>query len=368
MDENNESRNTSASDMYKRTGVRRQPQPNHSSPAGGSPELSGRQPAASSRLGRNKKGFLAMLIGVAVLLGALTLTYVYWFQHPDKVVADGLSQAFAAKSFTYEGTITNTGSTQMNAKINGGASEQGATINANFVFDTRGKKYALQGDGLIDVKSDVYLKVKSIDELVANYRNAIPADSRPLFDKIIAKINDKWVKVSSDDIQSYNPQLATAQRCVTAAYRKIQSDNTTRSEFTSIYTKHPFITVEKTLGAKDGSLGYVLTTDSDVSNAFIKEYKNTALYKSLQKCDSSFTIDENTPKQKTTGATRVSIWIDRWSHQITRVVLKEDTKGNATSISVDPTFNQPVSITTPKNATTVDQLQKEIMALLQPAQ
>lgn len=315
---------------------------------------------------KSRKGLLILLISIAVLLGLFALAYVYWFQSPNKVVADGLSHAFAAESLTYTGMVTTVGATKMNVDFNGGMSTDGGMLNAAFAFDTNDKKYTFDSNGLVDTKGDLYLKVKSIDELVANYRSAVPADAQPLFDRIIDKIDNKWIKISADDIKEFDPDLAKTQECVASTYKKLQTDEATKSELRAVYKKHPFIVVDRVLGAEEGSLGYTLNTDRATFKEFAKEYKTTPLYKSLQGCDGRFTLDKDIKVDERTA--QVDVWFDRWSHRITRIVTKDSEDGQTTNVSIKPAFNRPVTVTTPKDATTIEQLQKDIMSLLQTAQ
>jgi hypothetical protein len=254
----------------------------------------------------------------------------------------------------------------MNVTFDGGASTKGGTVNAKFTFDAQDKEYTFEGNGLMDADNNLYLRVKSIDALVSNYRSSVPAEALPLFDQIIGKINNKWVKVGADDVRDYSPELATTQKCTADVLKKIQGDKAVKAELATVYKNHPFIKVEKTLGVKDGSLGYTLSSDLEVSKAFIKEYKNTSFYKSLLKCDDSLAIDEN-EVTKSDDNTQVDVWIDRWSHQITNVTMKSDEDGTTTNLSIQPKFNQPVTINAPKDATTIKQLQEDIMTLLQSA-
>lgn len=325
------------------------------------------RPASVLKLSKRKKLSLPLLIGIAVLLGVLALLYVYWFQNPNRVVAEGLSRAFNAESLTYTGVVTTAGATKMNAVLDGGASAQGGTMNAKFTFATRDKKYTFDANGLTDLGGKTYLKVRNIDGLVANYRSAVPAESRPLFDQIIAKINDKWITVGVDDLNAYNPKFAATQKCVSAAYKKLQSNKAAKTAVTATYKKHPFIVVGQTLGAKDGSLGYTLVTDDAALKAFMKEMKSAPLATSLKECDDSFKVDDNAFSQKG-RTTKTEVWVSRWTHRITRVVIKDDKNGNATNLSLKPTFNQPVSVSAPKDATTLKQLQKDITSLIQTAQ
>lgn len=321
---------------------------------------------------KRKQRLLIALITVALVILGLALAYVYWYQNPNKVVSDAFVHALNAKTVTYTGTLTTAGSSKMVVTMNGGAGMDGGTVNAKLSYEVSGRKYTLDGNGIIDKKNDLYFKVQNIDGLVNNYRRAIPPQSQGLFDQIIDKIDDKWVKISSEDLKSYNPGLVKTQECVGDAVREMQNDATVRAELLDTYKKHPFIAIDKTLGAKDGSLGYALKTDEATSKAFNTEFKKTAFYKSLVKCDSSFADKEgNQLKDQANtlekGVTN-EVWIDRWSHRVTKVAFKQDKSGQTTNISVEPKFNRPVAIVTPKETTTVEQLQKDIQALLQSGQ
>jgi hypothetical protein len=328
-------------------------------------------PSQSSVLkAKNKKVLLFMLIATALLILGLGLTYVYWYQNPSKVVSDALLNAVSSKSLTYSGVSTLALPTKVDVAFDGAAIDKGGSINAKFTFLSQSKKYALEGSGLLDEKNDLYIKVKNIDELIGNYRKSIPASSQKEFDQIYAKINNKWVKVSSDDQKNFNPNLAKTQKCTAEAIKTIQGDNAIKKELISAYKKHPFITIDKSLGANGGSLGYTLKSDQTITKAFVKEYKNTSFYKSLVKCDSSFTLKDDLSAQNRSndnGITRTDVWVDRWTHQVTKVSLKTDDKSAVSDVTIEPKFNRPVNVTTPKGATTLDQLQKDVQALLQPA-
>lgn len=321
---------------------------------------------------KKRNGLVISLVIAALVLLGLGLAYVYWYQNPNKVVSDAVINALAADSLTYTGTVTTVGSTKMVATLDGGVAMDGATVNAKFAFDVEGKKYTLDGNGVIDEKSDLYVKVRNIDGLVNNYRRAIPADSQKLFDQIIDKIDDKWIKVSSEDVKSYSANAANIQKCTAELANKIQNDKNLEAELINAYKKHPFITIDESLGVKDGSLGYTLSSDQNVTKDFTKEYKNTSLYQSMVKCDSSFAIkDEDILRQykdEPGNKATVDVWVDRWTHQITNVVMKNEDKTGEANVSFKPKFNRPVAIVPPKDSTTLEQLQKDVQALLQSAQ
>lgn len=321
---------------------------------------------------KKKKGLIITLILAALVMLGLGLAYVYWYQNPNKVVSDAVVNALAADSLTYTGTVTTAGETKMVVTLNGGAAMEGGSVNAKFAFDVDGKKYTLDGNGIIDEKSDLYVKVQNIDGLVNNYRRAMPAESHGLFDKIIDKIDDKWIKISSEDVKSYSAELANIQKCTAELAKKMQTDKKIESELMDLYKKHPFVTIDKNLGAKNGSLGYVLSFNQDIAKEFAKEYKKSSLYDFMVKCDDSFAIKDDDVleqyKDEVSTKANVELWVDRWTHQITKLSIKDESESGTTNIAFEPKFNRPVSIVTPSDSITIEQLQNDIQSLLQSTQ
>ena len=320
---------------------------------------------------KSKKGLIITLIATAVLLFGLGLAYVYWYQNPNKVVADAFLHALDSKTVTYTGTVTSAGASKVVVTMNGGATADGSTINAKLDYEVDGKKYSLDGNGIIDKKNDVYFKVQNIDSLVNNYRRSIPANSQGLFDQVIDKVNDKWVKISSEDIKSFSPEIIKTQECLTQSMNDLQNDAAVKNQLVDTYKKYPFIAIDKTLGAKNGSLGYTLKTDAEVEKNFEKEFKNTSFYKSLVKCDSSFANEDEDQLKEYTDTfdenVTTELWVDRWSHQITKLAVKQDDEGQTINVAIEPKFNQSVTIVAPKDVTTIQQLQQDIQALFQSA-
>lgn len=314
---------------------------------------------------KKKKYLLFGLLSTALILLLAVLAYVYWYQAPNRVVSDALFNAATAHSAVYKGSASSTGTTNMTAALNGGVSADGATINADFTFNAAGKKYSLGGNGLVDSNGDAYVKVQNIDSLVGNYRRAIPENSQTLFDQIIARIDDKWIKVSAADIQGYSTSVAKLQKCVSEVTNKIQSDDAQRSELVAVYKQHPFVVIDKSLGAKNGSLGYLVSINENTSRAFDAEFKRTRLYKSLSACYAGL---ESSASITTVAPPQLEVWISRWTHTITSLTLRDESNGQTTTITVEPIFNRSVTIAAPKSATTLQQLQKDVQALLSSSQ
>lgn len=332
-----------------------------------SPSLASRM---RQRAGASKKLVIG-LIALALVILAMGLIYFYWYQNPQKVISDALMHAVSAKSVTYTGVINTKGSPAMDITVDGGASEKGGMLAAKLVLGTQNKNYTLEGNAVIDEKNDLYFKVKNIDDLVNNYRKAIPAESLPLFDDVIKTVNDKWIIVSSKDLQDYNPTLAKTKTCVSDTAKRIQTDAAVKAELMRAYEASPFITIDKKLGGQGGSLGYTLAYNSEVLKDFTAKYKTTSTYKTLAACDKSFVIEgDNLFDQDaaTIVPPKVTVWIDQWTHHLTKVTVRDSTTSQPATITLEPRFNRPVTVTTPKDVMTLEQLQRDVQRILQSTQ
>lgn len=317
----------------------------------------------------NKKRRLIVIISalVLLLLAAAAAAYFFWYQNPNKVVSDGIMNAIQAKTITYTGSLTTTGDAKVKIDFTGENASDSGKLGANVTFDFENESYTLGADVLVDSKKDFYFKVKNIDSLVENYRGTVPTESQALFDQIIAKVNDKWIKISAEDLKNYSADAAQAQTCMTDAAKKIQEDQQVKNQLTDLYKKHPFIVIDEELGSKDGSLGYKLVPNDEQSIAFTKGLRETDVYKSLQKCDPTFTIKDEDLKSSDDKSEPVELWVDRWSHNITKFTASDEEDGTKADIIFEPEFNQNVSIETPKDATTLQQLQADVEALVMSA-
>jgi hypothetical protein len=321
---------------------------------------------------KKRKGLLIGIIAaIVVVLGGGGVAAYMWYQNPEKVVTDSVVNAIKAKTIKYTGSITVTGDSKMKIEVTGANTSSTSDLNGKVTFTMEDKEYTLESDVRFDKNSDLYLKVKNIDGLVKAYREAIPPQSQGAFDKLVAKINDQWIKISADDLAVFSEEASKQQKCVSEAIKKFQNDQTAINEVADVYKKNKFIKVDQNLGNKDWSLGYTLTGDEKAAESFMKGLKDTKLYKSLHDCDpASFTVDEKEQSKEITkddkNDTRVELWVDFWSHKITKVNMtnkEKDTK-NETSVIFQPKFDEKVEVATPDKSITLKQLQADIEEII----
>ena len=323
-------------------------------------------PASVSPASRRSKKplFAGIAIGAAVLLlGGGVAAYQLWYQNPDKVVTDSLVKAITAKTMSYTGTIDASGESGVRAELKGAMNDAAFTTAAKVTLTSGAMSIVVDGDVQTHKNGDMYFKVKNAKDLSKSFFTMSGMASNEAIDAFIAKIDNKWVKLTTKDLDSQTESTATS--CMTDAVAKVQDDAAMRREVTDAYAKQRFIAVKESLGEKNGSLGYKLDVDEAKTKAFVGELKKTKLYGELQKCDKNFTLDEKdlTSDQKGTTTT-VELWANKWTHELTKLTVGMADKTEKATIVAEPTFNKPVTITAPTDVLTFDQLKDDVANLM----
>lgn len=327
------------------------------------------------------KGKKRLLIGIiiaviVVLLGTGTaLAYKFWYQNPEKVVTDALIHAVTARSVVYTGTVNvDSDSSQVKFEVTGKQSDVAGSLDAKVTVSVDGKNYAVNGSALIDKSGDLYFKVEHLDDIATEYKkqlsdgNSTDTTVSSLIDKLKAKIDGTWIKVSSDDLKDFSDSYATTKTCFSDALKTFQDDKSVSNEVANLYKKHQFIAIDKALGAKNGSLGYEVSGNKDESKAFFLGLKDTKIYKQLHDCDSSFTIDADDVTPASSGAdtaSTITVWVSRWTHELSKITISGKDDDATIDMSAEPTFNQKVNVVAPARSTTLSQLESDITELFQ---
>lgn len=331
-----------------------------------SPNLSSLPPKPKRR-GLFVGGIIAAVL--VVLGGGSALAYNFWYQNPQKVVTDSIINAMTAQSVAYTGTLSATGDTNLKVTMTGANTLAASSFDATGTFTLGGKEYTVGGSLMADTKAgDFYFRVKDVDTLLKDVRSSIAPAEQGLFDQFVAKVNNQWIKVSASDLASVSADASKAQTCTSDAIKKVQNDKSYINEVGTIYQKQPFITIDKQLGSKDDSLGYSLSIDDAKVKAFDGDLKNTRVFKLFQTCDPSLSIDQSDSSTTSSSSSndKVELWVDRWSHQITKLTVDSKQDSMTASFLLQPKFNDKTTIiTTPKTSTSLKQLSKDITDLEQ---
>lgn len=315
---------------------------------------------------------IVVVIFIALLAGGAAYAYKAVYQSPDKVLSDAVMNLVSAKTMTYSGTLTSgDAETKINVSFNGGV--DGTTADANIDATLKSGSTTIEMPvSFVGQRDTFYFKLsnlKKLETLFLPFLTAGGANSsdQKQIDKLISSIDGQWYKVMPSDLNESGSSKQT-NTCVSNVIDKIRTDKTTQNEIKSVYKKYPLFTVEKTLGSKDGSLGYQLdAATTQQANEFMQGLKDTSVYSALVKCDSSlkslFNADTATPTAADTSKTTVDVWVSRWSHQITNVTMND--VSSHTNLTFVPKVGDGTSITIPSNAKSITDLKKQFMSFEQ---
>lgn len=317
---------------------------------------------------RRKGVIIAIIIAIVVVLGAsAAAAYKFWYQNPNKVIGDALMNAAQAKTVKFSGVMTGSGDVTGSVTVNGATTRGAGMLDFSADFKKDGTQIKLTGGGIYDDKGDLYLKLGNIDELIKSQTGPVDmsATMQKIMNDFIAKVDDKWIKVSADELKNFSPEMAKTQKCIQDATKKLQDDKAVTDEIVELYKKHPFLIVKKELGSKDGSLGYEMGEDTGKFKEFTKGLKDTTYFKTLHECDSSTTFDDtSTDKPSSDREERIEIWISRWSHEFTKmtVVTDESKPDKKATFTFEPTFNEDVTVAAPSESKNLKELGEDFQA------
>lgn len=318
---------------------------------------------------KSKKWLTLVVAGLIVLVGAASvMAYALWYQNPQKVITDGIVKAIAAKSVAYTATLDASQDNTAKIAVDGSAANGQQSGNVTLSLASTGKSYQIKGTVIIDKANDVYVKLTNVADLLRPYRVALPQSGQTLFDNLQTKLGSSWIKLSPADLKNYNGALATVQQCTNAVVTKLQGDKASARQLATIYQKHQFISIDKKLGSKNGSLGYQISANQPVLKAFERDFQTTTAYKALHACNPQLSLASATGLFD--GASgQTTVYISRFTHQITslNVTSTDDKTKTVARFAVAPRFNVPVVIQVPKKTTTVTQLLHDLQAVLQSA-
>lgn len=336
--------------------------------SGSSESTSTLQPVPTKK---SKKGLVvaAVITGVLVLLGGgSAFAYNGWYQNPEKVVTDALINTIGAKTATMTGVVdVKNDDYTMKVSIDSKASDSAAELAVDVEYAAGGETFKLKGAGHFSAEGDLYVKVENVRELVDSYGSQIGINTGH-FDTLITKIDGNWIKISNDDLGTVSEEFKESQLCFEKVADDIKADKSLSGEVSDLYKKNSFIVIKESLGSRTingvGSLGYVVDLDQAKTKSFVSGLASTKVGEKLKECDdqidfTKFAEDMDT-ESTAEGEGKVEIWASRFGHELTEVNAKGTSDGTDLSIVINPVFNKEVTLETPTNALTINELKAEI--------
>lgn len=360
------------------------------------------QPKAPVTKNRKKKNIaLFSILGVLALLLILGLVlYFVWYQNPRKVVGDMVSNTLWSKTPSkYDMTSTVT-SKDVDIKLTGNGAGtilngSQATIKADISIKMNNQPITttLNVDTVVDKDFNMYMKLKDAKKTAAQLEDAFfsaspdakslnaeqKAEAKKMIagyvDPVVSKLDNQWVKVTKDDLKQIDPKLEKLQPCIAETATMFVNDREVKNQLTDAYMKNEFLKVEKELGNKNGSIGYTLGIDKEKANKFGEATKDSKIAKKVKDCaeqvgSSTDRASKNVNEQTADATNEINVWIDQWSHKLTRVEMTTKSKDGSTTAKTEQniSYSGVPAVTVPSDARSASEVAKEIQAALPKTQ
>ena len=316
---------------------------------------------------KKKTGLIiGIVLGVIALIAIISAVLVYflWWQNPEKMVTDAVSNAIMTKKMTADGKVVidmrDQGKIELNVKTATDSGKSKADIDAKLNVKGVEKNIPLKGDVVLDSDGTIYVKINNFKDLYGTLlevvmesssggnlsRSQIETYRDQTLEKIsseIDKMSDTWMKISPDEIGS-------EYKCGINALKKIQSDESVRKEVVQLYQKNSFFTIKDSkISDRNGGRGFELQGDNSKLSKFNDEFKNSSVGKALSKCGKSNGYDSN-DESTSIDESSLKAWVDRSSHELKAVELKGNDKKASVEISFDINMNKSEEIKVPSSA------------------
>ncbi len=313
------------------------------------------------------KGLMIALIA-AVFIGGGSYAAYSWYENPQKVVTDSLMNIVTSKTSIYSATLTSEQDSDNKFVIDVTLKKPAEPVfglDAKLTYNYQGESYVVKGAAQSDNDGNLYVKFDQLAELTAKVKDELAVGlvnfkkTTDAIDKLVQKIDGKWINISAKDLSDYIDDASETQTCTNDAIKKFQGDKNQIKEITDLYNDNQFIVVHKQLGLKSGKYDFMLKSDGAKLDNFVKGLSDTKIYKALHKCNSSFEIspDDIVANEDASEDGTIEVWIDMWSHQLTKINLESKAGSSKTSLMIVPQFNQNFKINKPSSSITLKQLE-----------
>lgn len=321
---------------------------------------------------------LGVVVAAVVLLGFAVFSV--WYNKPENVVSDSFMKLATAKSS--EGTLSlvmPSGESSNNVAVSYVQNEANEFSGTATIKSTgSGPAIDVKGSYAVDKDQTAFVKVENLRATFDAVAKSDPSMAlyAQMFDGVIDSIDNKWISISQEDLQSLNGTASDNKElsCVEGKFEEFKKSSALQKEVQSLFNKYPFIQVTQ-VGTEtvEGVLSnhYSLKPDEAKAKDFMAGAKNLTLFKNIDGCveeDLAKQVDESV-KEKTTAedsnATQTfDYWVGVWSHEPVKLSMKSTEDSKTTTLEFKPKLNTKPTVTIPKADKSILELQAELMTTI----
>lgn len=312
------------------------------------------KPRRHKKAGKKRLTIGMILLGVLLAGLGFAAAYALWF-NPERAVSDAIVRALSSQTVSFNGTLEagNAANVQFSGAV---AGSDGAKVTFNARIDANNTTERFASDVVMDKDGNVYMSAGGIKNALGDELVADAANEGSYANMLLRKIEGRWLRITSEQLQPYNMKYANIQSCIQSIIQKNQGTGSIFGEAAELYRRDRFIIVEKTLGNRGTSTGYSVHIDQEKLKAFLVNFKGTLLYRQFHDCDSgTFELDPEKVVARIGKNAKLELWINQ-AHEITEIKANTHLASLATEIRIMPQFNQAVKIIAPSSTINLSQL------------
>lgn len=324
-------------------------------------------PQDPKKTNKNVKKWLPAIIALVVVIVLAIGTGIAYalYQRPGNVVASAIVNALNSRSVSYNGSESYSASSGSLTLNSVGSADQSAFTSTQKIDGTFGsnKLTDLEASTTFLYKGELYVKISNLEKnLKAIAGSTSGADGYvTLVEPILQKVDNKNIKITDDSLKSISGSDSKFLQCSGQLLDTLRSD---QSRLSDLYQKYPFIVIAKQLGDQSinghDSFHYQLKYDDKAGKSFGDGFNQLSSVKQFYTCTGIKASSATDTTSTSSDQTPVDVWIDKWSHNLTRISSSDTSSGNKSVFTADLTWNNSTNITTPSPSTDL----KDIWAAL----
>ncbi|MGB3023324.1 MAG: hypothetical protein WBB39_00790 [Candidatus Saccharimonadales bacterium] len=325
------------------------------------PDHIGSESAFPHRNPKKKLVIIASILAASLVGGVAS---AMWWTSPEKSFDDALTVREVPSGGTLKGDMTITPSGGQAMKLTFDTQYNGIVTKTDLGFNVSMGALTINLTGGLATTSDksVMFRVNDLRKTLGTF--ASDAGEPDSYTQLLDKIDGKWVEVTTTDFKDLTKDSGADVTCLLDKTQKLTRDKAFMAEVAELYKKYPILTVKEKLGSEkiDGrdSNHIVAAYDASKAKSLSEALEKTAGIKDLATCVTDTKSTSSTVDQ-TIVDPRFELWIDKWSHAITKVVMTQDMEGVSVKFTAVLTYNNNQKVDTPKADTQFKDIQSDVM-------
>lgn len=352
---------------------------------------------------KNRTGLIIGIVAGSLLLIGIIAAVLWYFivwQNPQNIVTNSLSRALTEKKSISTSKVSiksKEATVNFDIRATNNAPKGMVDVDMKIKVDEISKPLDLEFDGIYSEDGDVYVKLdglkESFETMFDAYFEQAMAD-QPMtkeqremlkdpefkkeieknkkqamsqFDSVINKLDDKWIKISPEDMTD---NASDSSQCVSDMMEELRYEST-QEELANVYRQYPLLVVKDDVSVPDrnGAKGFEIDLDEDRqekrTKEFFDELERTTFGSELKRCmdesnDTSRKESPSSTKSKTDMTMRV--WADPVTHTLKEIEFKMEDKDEKATLDMTMVFDmgKTETVEVPEDATDIKDLTKEL--------